>query len=169
MAFTLTATVSGTTSNSYLTVAEADDYFASRLNSTAWTGAATATKEAALVQAARRIDQEKFSGIKSVAAQSMLFPRGPLFDAEGRQLSNTVIPKYVQYAVCELAYWYLTADDRLLSESDLESFSSYAVGPISVSINARLKTSELPTVVQGFLEAVAVGAWTLGKTVEFVR
>ena len=44
----LDATIGGTSSDSYITVADADTYHGNNLNVTDWTGASTADKEKAL-------------------------------------------------------------------------------------------------------------------------
>mgnify|MGYP006935477161 CR=1 FL=1 len=61
--------------NSYLSIAEADAYFASRLNSTDFTGASEANKTAALIEATSRIDAHRFVGTRMFRNQALDFPR----------------------------------------------------------------------------------------------
>ena len=53
------ATIAGATSNSYLSLAEAQAYFAARLRSEAWETASDADKEKALLTACRRIEAHR--------------------------------------------------------------------------------------------------------------
>ena len=61
--------------NSYLNSTAADAYFADRLYSTVWT--ASTTKDQALIQATKMIDNLKFKGFKAVSTQALMFPRSP--------------------------------------------------------------------------------------------
>ena len=53
------ATIAGASSNSYLSLEEAEGYFAARLRSDAWSGASDADKEKALLTASRRIEAHR--------------------------------------------------------------------------------------------------------------
>lgn len=97
---TLDATVGGASSNSYVTQAEADDYFASRLNSSAWD---TANKDAALITAAYDIDSAfKWVGERTDDIQFMDWPRIYVDDVE-----STEIPFDIKRAQMELALQYI--------------------------------------------------------------
>jgi len=110
--------------NSYADVADGDAYHAGHLYATAWTGATTASKTAALVMATRLIDAKyQFGGVKSVDSQALQWPRyrcpdpdrdstlrvGLLLIGENWVPENTV-PKNVVAATCELARELLIAD-----------------------------------------------------------
>lgn len=76
MVLAIDTTPGGTASNSYVTVAEADAYFAAILGfTTLWTAMAEQTKIARLIAAARAIDRMQFSGYLVVTDQAMAFPR----------------------------------------------------------------------------------------------
>ena len=62
--------------NSYGAVADGDAYHDGHLYASVWTGASTATKEAALVMATRVIDAHyQFRGFKVTDAQALQWPR----------------------------------------------------------------------------------------------
>lgn len=61
--------------NSYVTVAEATQYFADRDNSTSWTGASADQKSQALIEATRLVDAYRFHGCKLKEWQRLEFPR----------------------------------------------------------------------------------------------
>jgi len=71
----LIATIGGSTSNSYVTLTEANDYFADRLNTAEWDAVGSETKEKALITATRRIDEEQFLGYKVSLTQALKWPR----------------------------------------------------------------------------------------------
>jgi len=90
--------------NSYLTVEEADELLAYRINNDAWLSADSTTKEKALITATKLIDTFNFVG--QATGDSLAFPReGSYFDPK---LSKYVIlddsvPNRVLDAVCEMA------------------------------------------------------------------
>ena len=75
----LVATVAGTTSNSYVTIEEAEAYFALRLQIAAWTAATTTDKEKALIGACRAIESLRLAvnrrpyGYPSEPADSLVY------------------------------------------------------------------------------------------------
>lgn len=112
------ATIGGADSNSYVTVAEADGYFAARLHADAWESASSEDKEKALLTACRHIEaarprvNRRPYGYPEVAdtvdydplapysaTQALSFPRLRDRDADG----NLIIPQPVKDAQCEEA------------------------------------------------------------------
>src|ERR1043166_138769 len=98
----LVATVGGSTSNSYVTLAEAETYFGDRINSSVngnWTNTSAgvartdAEKSAALVTATRRIDEEQFRGHKASSSQALKWPRYDVYDEDGIAFVSDVIPE----------------------------------------------------------------------------
>ena len=77
MALTLTATIGGEDSNSYVTVEEADAELAYRFDSKAWFDVNTTDddKIIALFMACRKIDSKQFIGVRYDEAQALQFPR----------------------------------------------------------------------------------------------
>ena len=68
----LVATVNGATSNSFITVAEADTYWATNLYATNWDGATTANKEKALKMATRILDEKvAWVGTRATSTQAL--------------------------------------------------------------------------------------------------
>ena len=115
--------------NSYASVAEADDYFAGRLYSTAWTAASSADKEKALVLASLAIDaQVRFHGGRFSQEQGLQWPRVQCPDPDWKEetvsasdeegfLASGEVPKLVKQAACEMAKEFLTVD-RTLTENE---------------------------------------------------
>ncbi len=97
--------------NSYVTLAEANTYFDSRLNVTDWTGANDDTKNRALSSATRQIDYEEFYGDREFpdVPQSLKFPRINLGYLDGIFL-DSIIPIQVKEATFEQALYMLSVD-----------------------------------------------------------
>src|ERR1041385_7228772 len=95
----LIATIGGSTSNSYVTLTEANDYFDDRLNAAEWNAATSDSKEKALITATRRIDEEQFVGYKVSNTQALKWPRFNVYDEDGLIFDSTTIPERVKHAV----------------------------------------------------------------------
>jgi hypothetical protein len=85
----------------YGTVLGATAYFATRLNSLAWTNATNADRVSALTEATRLIDNLNYKGDKTSTTQALEFPRG----------GDILVPTNIQYAAYELAIRLLDGYD----------------------------------------------------------
>lgn len=106
MAFVVEEGTAKADANSYVTILEADGYFADRGNS-AWTGA-DAVKQAALIKATDYIEgrfSQRFIGSKKTTAQALSWPREGAGD-----FADTVIPVGLRRACCEYAVRALSAE-----------------------------------------------------------
>lgn len=115
--------------NSYVSVAEANDYFTGRLYASAWTAAATTDKEKALVLASLVIDaQVRFNGGRLNQSQGLQWPRVNCPDPDWKENTNSSsdengfmpsneVPKLIRQATCEMGKELLTAD-RTLTENE---------------------------------------------------
>jgi hypothetical protein len=108
-----------TDSVSYIDVTDADTYFSTRLYSTTWTGADTASKESALVTATRQIDTYwNFYGERASTTQALQWPRSSVTDRDGNVLASNAIPVALKSAVCEMAIAMLAKDRAAEDKSD---------------------------------------------------
>lgn len=152
----LDATIGGTASDTYATLAEAQAYVADQVGSaqaTAWV-AATASQEGSLRQAARILDSMSWKGTKLEPTQSMEWPRVWVKDRNGYPVYPTVIPVQVKNAQCELAI-RLLASDRGDEDSRLTTMEK--VGSIQIEYEAGSR----PRVVPGFVISLC-GQFLLG-------
>ena len=124
------ATAKGVSSNSYVTVAEADAYFGDRLRSTDWTGATPDDKARALIGATARLEQEIYEGTKTTLEQALKWPRFGADDDDGNVFDHDTIPAIVKEATFEQALLELAAD--LTADTGLEGFEKIVVGPLEV-------------------------------------
>lgn len=121
-----------TTSNSYVSEADADQYHDDVGNATAWD--AVTSKTVALVLASQFIDNEfrgRWKGVSSNDNQAMSWPRHGVVTAEGRWLESDTIPQRLKDAVCELAL--KTASDTLMPDQTANAGvveEEVEVGPI---------------------------------------
>jgi hypothetical protein len=121
--------------DSYLSVADADTYYALYSSLAAWATALTAAKERALRLATRFLDARygrRWIGTRVNAVQALDWPRMGVCDSDGFALDSTVIPQAVKNAVAEAAFRVAAGEDL---QADLESsagviMESVKVGPI---------------------------------------
>lgn len=168
--------------NSYASVADCDTYHESHLYATDWTGATTATKEAALIMASRLIDGSyQFNGRKYTTEQSLQWPRERCPDPDrnegvytalsvNRRLDFDVdeIPRGLTDAVCETARELIKADST--DAADGQGLSSVSIaGSINLQFNKQDKQPTIPDTAQLFLRKLGQYLKTSGGTAKLVR
>lgn len=111
MALVLDATIGGSASNSYVTLAAANSFFEGRYSDGGWSALSDANKERALVAATRLIDRLLFVADRATAIQRLEWPRlyvrkaSRTYTETGDDLyyDNDELPQQLKDAVCELA------------------------------------------------------------------
>ena len=133
MAVTIIATVAGSTSNCYITAADADAYFADTLQEDEWQGYAVDDRARALIQATRQIEGLRLAGEPEDEDQALHFPRVGDLDDDN---SYYIIPA-VENACCEQALYLLDvrANPDLLDRERLQG-----QGVVSVSLDGVSET-----------------------------
>jgi hypothetical protein len=141
------ATPGSPDANSYVTLAEAEAYFAERIHSDAWAGASEADREKALLTTCRRLERLRYWDGNQPAftdpRQRLTFPRTRDVDADG----SYIIPQPVKDAQCEesLALLSRGAEQerrRSLQAAGVTSFSveglseSYAPGAVQQTLGS---------------------------------
>lgn len=142
--------------NSYVTVAEADSYFADRLNATAWTSADAALKGQALITAATLLDEQRWIGTAVGEDQPLAFPRsGEYFDprAGASVYLSASIPNRIINANFELAL-HLLLNDSLLE--DTGGVSSLSVG--TIQLTSIKSANRIPKTVKTLITPLLVNA-----------
>jgi len=153
--------------DSYVTVADADAYHATRLNTSAWDDATVENKEAALKMATRQLDQESWAGIKTdtLANNSLRWPRSQVVNADNQYEASDSVPQAIQNATAELAL------DLLKSAADETAGAAYAteevqVGPIKLKLDTDTAiqsaseplSSEVDTLIAPYRSSSVTGA-----------
>lgn len=123
MAVTIDATSGGASSNSYVTLVEAQAYMDTRLNGSAWDSASTDSQNRALVEATRELTVMRFIGLKATNTQALQWPRSfaenPDAPWPGLQwFGTTEIPQRVKDAACEIAFQFLNLGTTDLAALD---------------------------------------------------
>ena len=145
----LDATLGGASANSYVTVAEADAYFATSFGRTAWGSASAANKEIVLIESTRLLDLlVSWKGYVKSDTQALRWPRTYVPNIDGRYISDSIVPKDVKNAVFELAYSLLSNGGFQASENEL---AKVKVGPVSIDFSDTVKSNGLPKMVRDMI------------------
>lgn len=149
----LDATLGGASANSYVTVAEADAYFATSFGRTPWGSASAANKEIVLIESTRLLDLlVSWKGYVKSDTQALRWPRTYVPNIDGRYLesyiSDSIVPKDVKNAVFELAYSLLSNGGFQASENEL---AKVKVGPVSIDFSDTVKSNGLPKMVRDMI------------------
>ena len=168
MAFTFDSTPKSATANSYVSVTEADDYFAAHLDSNFWPTAAK-DKQAALVMATNRIDAEPFQGHRTDLTQALQWPRSWVVARDF--VDSDTIPRELKIATFEMALHYLKmkAGEFTVDENDLETLDKYKIGPLDIQIKSNVKADRLPSKVKRLLQSIGPAVWQGEGPLTFTR
>lgn len=163
----LDATVGGATSNSYVTVAEADDYFADRAHAESWDD--VENKESLLITSTSMLDwYMKWKGTKATDSQALDWPRLDVSRPDGTVVDSTTIPRDVKQATFELAF--LSIDSDRLAENPLDGFvqiqaSSLMLKTDNPDVNST-KPKPVPSSIKTILNELIVPS---GSVVRLMR
>lgn len=130
-----------TTENSYVTLDEANAYFADSSNAAEWQALSNDGKEDALVSSTRVLDKESWVGVAVSTSQSLAFPRsGSYYDPKYGQVvyfDEEDTPSRVKEATFEMALHLLKNPDSLNSASTVKELK---VGSIELKGLSTLQT-----------------------------
>ena len=135
MAATINATVKGENANSYVTLTEANSYFATVPDSTTWDNKTDDQKNRSLIAATRWIDSFIYYGDRCDDGQALKFPRNN-YQVDGVELACSAIPKNIKYAQYELARALANDTDAITGTSGKEGNIEQAkLGDLEVKFN----------------------------------
>ena len=164
MAATITATLKGETSNSYVTLAEANTYFETAPEESTWDDKSDDQKNRALISACRWIDTLNFLGDRCDNDQALKWPRNN-YHVDNVELVCTAIPKGIKYAQYELARALANDTDAMTGNTGTEGVAKEVeLGELKVKYNeASLATGNVNNVfdVYPWLQSY-LGAYCLG-------
>ena len=155
--------------NAYANVADGDAYHAGHLYASAWTAATADNKAVALVMASRLIDAEyQFGGTRAVASQALQWPREDCPDPDaGDMVAETMVPKAVVEAACELARELLIADRTAAPAG--EGLKYYNNAGVQTGYDKADTRPIIPAVVQAFLGKYGALIKSKSGSVKLVR
>jgi hypothetical protein len=145
----LNATVNSSSSDSYITVSDADAYHETHLYASTWTSAVDADKEKALKMATRILDEKiDWSGSRATSTQSLAWGRTGVTD-DGQTVESTVHPQAIKNATAEFARHLLAGD--LTGDAQGKGLTSLEVGDISLTFDKNDTAGVIPSIVQEML------------------
>lgn len=165
----LDATIGGTSSDSYVTVAQADSYHANHLHASTWTNAVEATKEVALKMATRLLDERiTWSGAIAVTSQALRWPRSSVYTEDNVLIESTVIPTAVINATSEFARHLIGSD--LTVDTEGKGIKSLDIDTISIEFDKTDSKDVLPQIVVEMLRGYgSVNSRSKFGTVAIIR
>lgn len=167
MAVVIDATPKGTSSNSYVTLTEANTYHETSLYSSAWDDASDDERNRALVTATRMLDTWfEWFGDATTLSQALLWPRRGVLKpgiSEGQATTGTftnpwhepfahlmdqdVVPDIIKNATCELARNLLVSDRTADSDIQTQGITNLKAGPIELSFSSGAAAKPIPDAV----------------------
>lgn len=166
MALVLVATAGAANANSYATAVQGDSYHEGRLFSTTWTGASTATKEAALVWATRILDRRIiWHGWPKYTTQALQHPRTGLLTNNGvAYLPDTTIAQEIIDATAEFARQLIAEDRTLDYDIEAKGITSLRAGSVALTFKDDASAKVVPDAVLDLIPAhwIISGGRSLG-------
>ena len=134
--------------NSYISVTDADTYFATKYGAEAWSALSTETKDQLLITATQRIDTLRLKGRKYVYTQTLNFPRYLDRNIEYQQdylydVNLNTIPEVVEKATCEEALALLNTEATKRRELQEQGVTSFTIGKLSETFSDNVSSSSL--------------------------
>ncbi len=132
----LTATLGATDQNSYVTRAEADEYFDDRMHSSAWDALADDTgKDKLLITSSQMLDwYVNWKGDKATTTQAMQWPRSGAIRPDGTEIDDDVLPPEIKVAVYEQALVSISADR--MADDPLAGIGQLRAGSLMIKAGA---------------------------------
>lgn len=160
----LIVTVGGSTSNSFVSLADAQSFHNLNLGSDAWFAAEEGDQVRALVKAARRLNQENWLGSRVTDTQALSWPRNGAEKVDNRTnyyggyyctnlYSDTEIPQQIKDAQCLLALAYLDG----FADGEGDSIQSWQADDVSITYRQARPDGLLPSEVTRLIGALIQG------------
>jgi len=164
VAATIDATLKGESSNSFVTLAEANTYFETVPSSSTWDDKTDDQKNRALISATRWIDVLNFYGDRCSNGQALSWPRNN-YHVDRVELTCSAIPSDIKYATYELARALANDTDAVTGNTGTEGlYEEVELGELKVKYNTDSQaTGSVNNIfdVYPWLQS-SLGAFTLG-------
>ena len=171
----LVATVAGETSNSYVTLVEAEQYFEDRLVPSEWTAATDDNKNKALLAGCRDIDKHNFHYLRydTTTPQALAFPRTGALVNESHLLTDPsddpIIPTDIKYAQCERALEITKEVSGSLADTVAAGIKSEKIGDVSITYSDSLMAQASSGAIDGVGSLKYLKTWLKRKVIEVGR
>jgi len=135
VAATIHATLKGESSNSYVTLADANSYFETSPDDSTWTNKTDDQKNRALISACRWIDSLNYYGDRCDESQALKWPRNN-YQVDDVELTCSSIPNNIKYAQYELAKALANDTDAITGNKGTDgTYEEVKLGEIEVKYN----------------------------------
>lgn len=137
MACSIDATVSGSTANSYVSIADADAYHDDHLYGTDWSDSDADTKCRALVMATRLLDYWfDWDGSVADLNQSLQWPREGVIGPKAIEEASDAIPQRIADATAEWARQLIASDRTADSTAEAQGLKHIQAGPVALTFQS---------------------------------
>jgi hypothetical protein len=167
VAAVIDATLQGASSNSYVTLAEANTYFETTPESSTWDDKTDDQKNRAIISATRFLDVLKYYGKRCTETQALKWPRKD-FTVDTVELACTFIPDEIKIGTFELARALANNTDAVTGSTGTTGlYDEVELGDLKVKYNTKTQTpgvtnnifDEYPW-LQGYIGAYCIGGAT---------
>lgn len=141
---------------SYLSVMDADTYWAAHGSPSTWpaVGVSVATKESALRYATRALEARyEWRGALRSTTQALDWPRAGAYDDDGRVFADNAVPVLLKEATAQMSHDHIA---RAKLDTVTPRLDSVTVGPISVDFASAFSVS-MWNYVDGLLQELISG------------
>lgn len=130
--------------DAYVSIAEADEYFADVLvYTTTWSAYSDADKELRIRRATKVLDSRTdWEGYKNVDTSGLRWPRKHVRDRDGILVSNLVVPEAVKDATCELIR--IMDGEDITTGQDIESLRRLMVDVVEIEYQEGRSQARVP-------------------------
>lgn len=155
------------TATSYISVADADDYFEiDRVFAATWAALTTTEKEYLLGHATRVLDQAViWKGTKYTEAQALDWPRTGVYTAEGYSIDVDEIPQRLKDATCEFAKFMQTNDPTV--GTGVDYIRRITLDVLEIEYQDGTSQSSFPSLLNKILEGL--GAYPIPGQSQFAK
>lgn len=145
---------------SYVSVAEADDYYVIDLNYAAtWAAFTQQQKEYRLAWSTRVLDQKTaWRGDKANETQGLRIPRSGMYDWDDVLVADNVVPKQVKHAVLELQKFLAETD--LTTEQGIEYVRRMEIDVLEIEFQDNTAQVAVPRIINDIL--AGLGTFKVG-------
>ncbi len=166
---TLDATAGGISSDSYVTLAFADNYSVNdRRYTTDFQAASDADKETVIRQATIELDAMNWKGtiVDTTTPQALRWPRSGVYSLDDVLFSTTAIPLWLQRATAELAIGLF--DDDRYGDPDTRGLRKVTAGEVAVSFDRKDKSTRNPITVQRMISPYIING-SVGNVITLIK
>lgn len=153
--------ISGNNYDVYGPRADADAYFAAKLNRDSWADTGGTDKDRALVSATRLLELQRYKGAitDDATPQPLQWPRSGITDRRGIAVADTDFPQDILHAYYELAQAIIDDPELANTGNQNDNTKRAKAGPVEVEFFSPLRDQpRFPNQVQEYLKPYLAGS-----------